>query len=233
MVSNEKSNNENFVLSCNTIVHCDCINGMRYIPDNYFDYAFTSPPYNRKRNDKYKLYDDTLDDYYGFLIKLTEELRRITKNHIFLNVQTNYYNKSDVYRFIGTYADYIQNIIVWEKTNPMPASGTNVTNAFEYFIVIGDKPLKALHTYTKNIISTSVNSKTTSKKHKAVMNREVAEWIFDSFIPAGSFVIDPMMGLGTTAIVANNHDCKWFGFEIIQDYIDIALMRIKEQNVAN
>ena len=65
------------------------------------------------------------------------------------------------------------------------------------------------------------------------MNREVAEWIFDSFIPAGSFVIDPMMRLGTTAIVANNHDCKWFGFEIIQDYIDIALTRIKEQNVAN
>lgn len=176
------------------------------------------------------MYDDTLGDYYGFLIKLTEGLRRITKNHIFLNVQTNYYNKSDVYKFIGTYADYIQNIIVWEKTNPMPASGMNVTNAFEYFIVIGDKSLKALHTYTKNIISTSVNSKTTSKKHKAVMNREVAEWIFDSFIPAGSFVIDPMMGLGTTAIVANNHGCKWFGFEIIQEYIDIAFTRIKEQD---
>ena len=128
MVLNDKSNNEKFVLSYNTIVHCDCINGMSHIPDNYFDYAFTSPPYNRKRNDKYKLYDDTLGDYYGFLIKLTEELRRITKNHIFLNVQTNYYNKSDVYRFIGTYADFIQKGIrlAW-------GAGEEGGKAIEYF----------------------------------------------------------------------------------------------------
>lgn len=31
--------------------------------DNSVDHVFTSPPYNRKRNDKYKFYDDTLVDY--------------------------------------------------------------------------------------------------------------------------------------------------------------------------
>lgn len=28
------------------------------------DVTFTSPPYNRKRNDTYKYYDDTLEQYY-------------------------------------------------------------------------------------------------------------------------------------------------------------------------
>ena len=39
---------------------------------------------------------------------------------------------------------------------------TNVPT-IELIIVFGKKPLKALHTYTKNIITTSVNTETTTK----------------------------------------------------------------------
>lgn len=210
----------------NKIYTSDCIKAMNDLENKSIDYAFTSPPYNRKRNDKYELYDDTVQDYYNFLLNVIEQLRRICKKHIFLNIQTNYYNKADVYRLIGTYADKIQNIIVWEKSNPLPASGLSVTNAFEYFIVIGDKPLRAQHTYTKNHITTAVNSKTTLKNHKAVMNEEVAHWVFDSFIPEGSTIIDPFMGTGTTAVVALQHNCEWIGYEIVPEYCLIAEERI-------
>lgn len=215
-------------MELNRIYNMDCFKGMREIDDKSIDYAFTSPPYNRKRNDKYELYDDTKEDYYGFLIKAIEELRRICRRHIFLNIQTNYYNKQDVYRIIGKYADLIQNIIVWEKSNPLPSSGKSVTNSFEYFLVIGDKPLKANHTYTKNHITTSVNSKTTLKKHRAVMNEEVASWMFESFIPEGSTIIDPFMGTGTTAVVAEKHSCLYLGYEIVPEYCEIAQQRINE-----
>lgn len=213
-------------MEMNKIYAMDCFEGMRLMDDKTIDIAFTSPPYNRKRNDKYELYDDTIDDYYHFLLKSIEEMRRICKGHIFLNLQTNYYNRRDVYRIIGTYADIIQNIIVWEKSNPMPASGKNVTNSFEYFLVIGDKPLKANHTYTKNHITTSVNSRTTMKKHKAVMHEDVANWMFESFIPEGSAVIDPFMGAGTTAVAAVKHNCQYVGFEIVPEYCAIAEERI-------
>ena len=215
------------IMKTNIIYNIDCLTGggIDSLPDKSIDYAFTSPPYNRKRNDKYSKYDDTLEDYYGFLLKVTEKLRRVVKHHIFLNVQTNYYNKADVYRFIGTYADYIQNIIIWEKSNPMPANGLNVTNAFEYFIVIGDKPIKANHTYTKNHVTTAVNGRT-SKEHKAIMNYDVADWFFKSFIPQGSLVIDPFMGLGTTAVACLNNGCKYIGYEIVPEYKQEAEKRI-------
>ena len=48
------------------------------------DYTFTSPPYNRKRNDKYSFYNDTLNNYYEFLVKTVEELKKVTEKHIFL-----------------------------------------------------------------------------------------------------------------------------------------------------
>ena len=129
-------------------------------------------------------------------------------------------------RLIGDLSSYIQNIIIWEKSNPLPASGFNITNAYEMFLVLGSKPLKALHTYTKNIITTSVNSESTTKIHKAVMKQEVADWMFEKFIPQGSTVFDPMMGLGTTAIAAEKYGCSWFGYEIVPKYVNEAWERI-------
>ena len=204
----------------------DCLEGMKSIQEKYFDYAFTSPPYNRKRNDKYEEYEDIKENYYEFLTSVVSNLLRITKKHIFLNLQTNYYNKKEIYRLIGDWNNIIQNIIIWEKSNPLPASGYNVTNAYELILVLGTEPLKALHTYTKNIITTSVNTEGTTKTHKAVMKQEVADWVFEKFIPSGSTVIDPMMGLGTTAIAAEKHNCKWFGYEIVPKYINLAYERI-------
>lgn len=209
-----------------TLYQGDCFTIMDNIPDKSIDVCFTSPPYNRKRNDKYKNYNDTIEDYYGFLLKFIEKIRPKIKRHIFLNIQTNYYNKSEVYRLIGTYADYIQQIIIWEKTNPMPANGYNITNTYELFIVIGKEPLKSNTTYTKNIITTSVNSSTTTKIHKAVMKQEVSDWFIEKFTKDNDIVIDPFMGLGTTGISCKNYNRNFIGIELDENYFKIAEERI-------
>jgi site-specific DNA-methyltransferase (adenine-specific) len=58
------------------------------------------------------------------------------------------------------------------------------------------------------------------------MKQDVADWIFEKFIPEGSIVIDPMIGLGTTAISAERHGCTWFGYEIVPKYVNLAYERI-------
>ena len=63
----------------------DCLQLLQEIPDKSVDICFTSPPYNRKRTDKYAQYDDTKSDYYEFLLKVIELLRPKVKKHIFLN----------------------------------------------------------------------------------------------------------------------------------------------------
>lgn len=206
----------------------DCLEVMKNIPDKSIDIAFTSPPYNRKRNDKYSNYNDIKEDYYGFLLKVIELLRTKVKKHIFLNIQTNYYNKSEIYKLIGTYSDYIQQIFIWEKSNPLPASGNSITNAFEYFIIIGDKTLKSNTTYTKNHITTSVNSETTTKIHKAVMKQEVSDWFIEKFGKTGEVVIDPFMGLGTTGISCKKNNVDFIGIELDENYFNIAKERIEQ-----
>ena len=214
-------------MEINKIYNGNCFELFQQIQDNEVDYVFTSPPYNRKRNDKYTFYNDQLTDYYGFLLNLTEESRRVAKKYVFLNIQTNYYNMADVYALIGTYRDKIRQIIIWEKSNPMPANGYNITNSYEFFIVIGDNPLKSNFTYTKNIITTSVNSKM-PKEHKAVMHPDVADWFIKMFTQEGETILDPCNGIGTTSITCIKNNRNFIGIEISKEYCEIAEKKIAE-----
>lgn len=205
----------------------DCFELMKEIPNNSIDICFTSPPYNRKRNDKYKNYNDTIEDYYMFLYNFIELCKTKIKKYIFLNIQTNYYNKKDVYRLIGEYCNDIQQIFIWQKSNPLPASGYNITNAYELFIALGQDSLKGNHTYTKNVITTSVNSSSTTKIHKAVMKQEVSDWFIENFSSEKNIIIDPFMGLGTTGISCKKLNRDFIGFELDEKYFEIAKERIE------
>ena len=45
------------------IILGNCLDIMMGLDDKSFDVSFTSPPYNRKRNDTYELYNDVHEDY--------------------------------------------------------------------------------------------------------------------------------------------------------------------------
>lgn len=209
------------------LINDDCFQALKGIDDKSVDYVLTSPPYNRKRNDKYSEYDDNINDYYAFLLSITDVLLQKTRKHIFMNIQANYYNRQDVYKYIGHYADKIQNIIVWEKTNPMPASGNNITNAYEYIIVLGNEPLKSNETYTKNHITTNICRNEFHKVHKAVMNQELSDWLIEKFTKEGDIILDPFMGTGTTGVSCKKYNRKFIGIELVEKYFKIAEERLK------
>lgn len=210
----------------------DCFQGFEMIGDNEVDISFTSPPYNRKRNDKYSFYNDQIDDYYSFLCNFTDELLRVSKRHVFVNIQKNYYNKEDVFQYIGKYSKQIKEVIIWCKSNPMPASGHNITNSYEYIIVLGSEPLKSNTTYTKNVITTSVNNET-FKTHKAVMNRQLSDYIIENFTKPTDKILDPFFGLGTTGISCMKYGRKWIGFEINREYCDSCVDRFNNEQINN
>lgn len=214
-------------MELNKIYHTDCIDGFKKMDSNSVDHVFTSPPYNRKRNDKYEHHNDFVEDYFGWLCSVIDECIRVSKGFVFFNIMKNYYNKKDVFKLIGKYSDHIQEIIIWEKTNPLPANGKNITNAYEFFIVFGDSPLKSNTTYTKNIISTAVNSDMTST-HKAIMKQEVSDWFIKKFTNEGDVILDCFMGAGTTAISCKLYGRNYIGFELQKEYVELSEKRIYE-----
>ena len=209
----------------NTVIHADCLDILPKMLDSSVDYSFTSPPYNRKRNDKYSDFTDINDNWLQLNIDVITELLRVTKKHVFYNIQANYYNRQDVYKLIGNFSEKIVDIHIWEKSNPMPASGKSITNAVEYFLILGNASLKSNITYTKNIITTSVNSNM-PKEHKAVMKTDVAEHFISKFTQENDIILDCFFGYGTTGIVAKQINRNFIGIEKEKTYFDMAVNRL-------
>ena len=203
------------------VIHGDCLEILPSFENDSVDYSFTSPPYNRKRNDKYRDFTDINENWLQLNIDVLSQLLRITKKHIFYNIQSNYYNRKDVYSLIGHFSDKIVDIHIWEKSNPMPASGKNITNAVEYFLVLGNESLKSNTTYTKNIITTSVNSNM-PKEHKAVMKPDVAEHFISKFTQENDVILDCFFGVGTTGKVCNQLNRIFIGIEKEKSYYEMA-----------
>ena len=218
----------------NEIINDDCFNVMKTLPDNFFDVTFTSPPYNRVRNDTYEYFDDINDNYCDMLIELTNQCIRLTKKDVIINIQQNMCNKEDFFKWLGIFCKNIKGIIIWEKLNPQPANnprddGTfSITNAFEYFIVLGkdNKEFRANGRFS-NVIQSFVNSEHFDG-HGAVMVLSVAEKMILKFSNENDMVFDPFMGLGTTAIACIKNKRNYFGCEICEKYYNDCLKRIED-----
>ena len=179
----------------------DCFKIIKTMRDDSVDVSFTSPPYNSIRHKKYKNYNDDVDDYFKFLCNFTNELLRITKKTIIINLQTNYYNKKDIYKYIGKYCEEITRVIIWKKTNPTPSSMRHrLTNSYEMFLIFSKNGIVSTNSvFMKDVIEYPINS-FRIKGHKAIMNKEIADLFIKEFTNENDIVLDCFMGTGTTGI---------------------------------
>lgn len=220
----------------NEIILDDCLHYMKGLKDKIFDVSFTSPPYNRIRNDTYEEFTDINPNYFEMLCDVTANLLRLTKGNVIINVQSNLFNKADVAKWQGVFADKLKGVVIWCKNNPQPASNFrngvySVTNAYEYFFVFGEDSQEfTANTKIYNYINSNVNSEH-FEGHGAVMKLEIAEFFIRNFSKKGDYVFDPFMGCGTTAVACVHNGRNWGGVEIIPKYKAMAEKRIKEESM--
>jgi len=232
----------------------DCMEGMAEYPDNYFDLAITSPPYNmnlRVRNGKYcsrqiikelstkyNSYDDNLsiDDYFEFLKKTINELMRIS-NTVFFNIQMVTGNKPALFKIFGEFHDKIKEVIVWDKLTAEPSISEGCLNSgYEYIIVFSknDSINRAFSDpeFTRGSLSNIWRfgkSRSKDKNHSASFPIDLPNIILSNFSKEGFKVIDPFLGTGTTAIACNQHKCEFTGFELDTEYFNNSINRIEQE----
>lgn len=201
--------------------------------------SFTSPPYNRVRNDTYRYFDDISDDYLKLLVESTEEMLRVTDGYVIVNVQQNMCNKKELFDYLGHFSNKINGVFVWCKNNPQPANNyrekddtISITNGFEYFFVLKDG--KDFRAYGKehcvNYLFTNVNNEH-FEGHGAVMRYEVADYFIKRFSRSNDIVLDMFMGCGTTACACIKNNRRYIGYEITKEYCDICEQRIEQANL--
>lgn len=224
----------------NKIHQSDCLELMSKIKDKQIDYAITSPPYNvsNKSLSKYKDFEDNFsdDEYFENQKKVISELLRITKNHVFYNIQMVSGNKFALHRLIGHFYKNIKEVIIWTKKGQPAISEKVLNSSFEYIIVFSNNnPDKRFFNDANFARGTQSNlwkyqnahSNKFADIHKAVFPLDFPRYFMLNFGSENDIWFDPYMGTGTTAVAAIMENKQWIGTEISNEYINAANNRLK------
>lgn len=68
-----------------------------------------------------------------------------------------------------------------------------------------------------------------NKKHSAAFPPSLPEWFIKLFTKEGDVVLDPFMGSGTTLFVANRLGRSSIGIDIVSEYCDMVMRKLKEE----
>ena len=231
-------------MELNKIYNEDCLETMAKMPNDFVDYSLTSPPYNVGNNQlngegkKYESINDkmTKDEYFENQKQVIEELLRVTKYHLFYNIQMLSNNKQSILKLMGYFNDKIKEIIIWDKKFGVPAMEFGVFNsAFEYIIIFSNDQPNKRKFYDVDFKGTQQNvfriknkhSNPFSDKHKAIFPLDLPRHFMQVFGNENDIWFDCYMGTGTTAVAAIEEKRKFIGSEIFKEYCDLANNRIK------
>lgn len=231
----------------------DCLELMKDIPDGSVDMILTSPPYNmnlriregkycsrqivKELSTKYARFSDNLpmDDYYIFNKNVLTECLRIS-DLVFYNIQILTGNKPALFKLMGRFANYIKELIVWDKVNAQPAIREGVMNSQFELILVLEKSNPISRRFTKCNFDRGTLSncwyikrgKKVCKDHGAVFPEELAIQVVSNFTDEKDIVLDPFMGVGTTGVACKNLGRSFIGIELDPTYFEIAKKRIEE-----
>ena len=222
----------------NKIIEGDCLEVMKEIPDKSISLVVTDPPYeiharsggglHNKRDWLKKVADKNLDTFKPELF--LEEIKRVCKNfHAYIFCSKNLLSK---------YIDYFKKnnlnweILIYAKRNPIPTKNNKYLSDKEYCFFVRDK-----NCYFNNDLPFEeyktvqyVNVKK-NEFHPTQKNLEFISILIRKSSKEGDVILDPYIGSGTTAIVAQQLNRQYIGIEIDSAYTEISRKRLAQSNL--
>lgn len=228
---------------------------MPELPDRSVHVMVTSPPYNvGKDYDE----DLSLDEYSDLLLGVLQETYRVLVDggRACVNI-ANVGRKPYIplHAIIIGLAEqagfFMRGEIIWDKGagagtstawgSWMSASNPTLRDTHEYILVFQKPPFgrkkpedreptigrDEFLEFTKSVWEFPPQSAKRAN-HPAPFPVELPHRLIQLYTFSHEVVLDPFMGSGATAIAAATHDRRYIGYEISQEYADVAKERIAE-----
>lgn len=202
-----------------TLIHGDCLEEMKKMPDKSMDLIVTDPPYGvnmdkelHKKQGKYgyKDYGDTNWDIKPSK-EYFEEIFRISKNQI---IWGGNYFVDYLYPSMGWF--------VWDKGQR------------EFSLADGELAWTSFNMALRIFTIPRGRALQDGKKHPTQKSLELMKWCIitiDKKLKRKDYtILDPFMGSGTTGVACAELHRRFIGIEINKSYYDIACKRIKNVN---
>ena len=123
-------------------------------------------------------------------------------------------------------------LLIWQKTNPLPVLNNHYLIDKEYIVFIRDKglPFRAKsYDNARTVFKYPLNYRDKRKwGHPTIKPLPIIERFIENSSKEGDIVLDPFMGSGTTAVAAKSLGRHWLGFETNPDYCRVAEERLGE-----
>ena len=215
----------------------DCLELLKQIPDNSIDLIVTDPPYliDNKGGGLYtnedKQYVKELENIKdGFSENILDELCRVMKK---INLYI-WCSQKQLYQLINYFVIKKKcnwNLITWHKTNPIPACGNKYLTDTEYCLFFREKGVKIQGSFDTKFTYYTTPLNVKDKKqygHPTIKPLNIIKNFIINSSKEGDVILDPFMGSGTTPVACVETNRHYIGFEIDENYYNIACKRLDE-----
>ena len=225
-------------MKINTVILGDSYKLVKEIPDKSIDLIIIDPPYDiesvtgggmlkekRLVNSMQHLSDMDLD--VGIDEDIFEEMLRILKKPN-IYIWTNKKMIPKILNYFVIKMGFTFEIISWHKTNALPLCGGKYLTDTEYCIYIKDGvKLNTTYDTAKTYYNLPINIKDKQLYgHPTIKPIEIIKNFIINSSSEGEIVLDLFLGSGTTAVASKELNRKFLGFEINEEYYNIAVDRL-------
>ena len=229
--------------------HGDCLDVLKTIPDKSIDLVVTDCPYrivqggctNIPRKDEPsgifnrrstftqanaksgKLFDNNDIEFKDWLPDVYRVLKDDTHCYIMINAR----NLKDLQQEAENVGFKFQNILIWNKGNATP--NRYYLNAYEMILMLRKGKAKNINNMgCKNIID--IKNIKGGKLHPTEKPVELTNVLITNSSNEGDLILDPFMGIGGAGVSAVGLNRNFIGFELDDNYFEIAKNRIENIN---
>ena len=208
------------------LLHGDCLERMKEIPDGSVDLILTDIPYdgvNRGSNGLRKLDKGKADVITFDIHEFLKEVDRICSGTIIIFCAKN--QLSDVFNYFENNKSGTVRQLVWQKSNPSPMNGQHIYLSGIENAIWFKKRGSVFNAHCKNTVFKHPTGR--SKLHPTEKNHALLiELILDNS-NENQVVLDPCMGSSSTGIACLNTNRKFIGIELDDNYFDIGAERMR------
>jgi adenine-specific DNA-methyltransferase len=210
----------------NTIIHGDCVTGMRNLPPSSVDFVLTDPPYlvDYQSRDGRKVANDRNADW---LRPAFSQIYRVLKPASFC---VSFYGWNRVHLFMAAWRDAgfrAVGHIVFRKRYASSARFFRAEHEVAYLLAKGDVQPPA-----RPIPDVIEFRYTGNKLHPTQKPIAALAPLISAFCPPGGVVLDPFAGSGSTLVAAKQLGRRFIGFEIDAQHHRTATARLEDLKAA-
>lgn len=210
------------------LMHGDCLELMKDIPDGSVDLVLTDPPYGmslkpQRSTSKFNGIKIANDDHLSWLPEYADQLHRVAKNVVFSFVDWAHLRDfQNEYERVGF---KIKNVLVWHKD--WFGMGNNFRPNYELCIFACKTSVVTRSNNISNVLKVRRLSPT-KMTHVAEKPVSLLEILIKETTEEGATILDSFMGTGSTGVACVNTNRRFIGMEKELKYFEIARKRIDE-----